>query len=56
MSNNDDVKKQADDDIAELPAETAAGNADPAGGVQTDPKQYEKEHEGQYGGGSSGQS
>lgn len=56
MSTNDDLRKQAGEDIADLPAETAAGNADPAGGVQTDPKQYEKEHEGQYGEGSSGES
>jgi hypothetical protein len=53
---NDDLKKQADEEISELPAETAAGNADPAGGVETDPKQYEQEHEGQYGTGSSDQS
>lgn len=52
MSNNDDLKKQADEDIADLPAETAAGNADPAGGVKGDPKQYEEEHEGRYGEGS----
>jgi hypothetical protein len=55
-STNDDLKKQADEAISDLPAETAAGNADPAGGSQTDPEQYEKEHGGQYADGGSGQS
>jgi hypothetical protein len=49
----DDLKQKADEDIADLPAETAAGNADPAGGVSTDPKKYEAEHAGQYTEGSS---
>lgn len=53
---NEDLKKQADAEIAELPAESAAGNADPAGGVDTDPKTYEQEHEGQHGGGSASRS
>jgi hypothetical protein len=53
---DEDLKQKADDAIADLPAETAAGNADPAGGVSTDPKKYEDEHAGQYTEGSPEQS
>jgi hypothetical protein len=52
---NDDLRKQADEEMAELPAETAAGNADPAGVVDTDPKKYDEEQAGRYTEGSSGQ-
>jgi hypothetical protein len=47
-SSNDDLKKKADEEVSNLPAETAAGNADPAGGVDTDPKTYDEEQAGRY--------
>ncbi len=34
----DDLEARAKDYVEQLPAETALGNADPAGGVDTDPK------------------
>lgn len=34
----DDLEGRAKDYIENLPAETALGNPDPAGGVDTDPK------------------
>lgn len=34
----DDLEARAKDYIENLPAETALGNADPAGGSDTDPK------------------
>ena len=34
----DDLEARAKDYIEHLPAETALGNPDPAGGVDTDPK------------------
>ena len=37
-SNEDDLKARAKRHIEQLPAETALGNADPAGGVDDDPK------------------
>lgn len=45
---SDDLKKQADEAISGLPAETALGNADPAGGVAGDPGRYEQQHAGQH--------
>lgn len=47
-SSNDDLRQQADQELSGLPAETALGNADPAGGVQADPQQYDREHAGQH--------
>ncbi|HET8614559.1 MAG TPA: hypothetical protein VFL94_03465 [Actinomycetales bacterium] len=47
-SSKDDLKKQADEEVSNLPAETAAGNADPAGGVEADPKAYDEEQAGRY--------
>jgi hypothetical protein len=35
---NDDLRERARQHIQQLPAETALGNADPAGGVDDDPK------------------
>jgi hypothetical protein len=35
---DDDLKARAKRHIEQLPAETALGNADPAGGVDDDPK------------------
>jgi hypothetical protein len=35
---NDDLRERAREHIEQLPAETALGNADPAGGVQDDPQ------------------
>jgi hypothetical protein len=35
---DDDLKARAKDYVEHLPAESALGNADPAGGVDTDPK------------------
>ena len=37
----DDLETRAKDYVEHLPAETALGNADPAGGVDADPKAYE---------------
>ena len=37
-SHDDDLKARAKRHIEQLPAETALGNADPAGGVDDDPK------------------
>jgi hypothetical protein len=34
----DDLRERAREHIQQLPAETALGNADPAGGVQDDPQ------------------
>jgi hypothetical protein len=34
----DDLEARAKDYVEHLPAETALGNADPAGGVDSDPK------------------
>ncbi len=34
----DDLRERARQHIEQLPAETALGNADPAGGVQDDPQ------------------
>jgi hypothetical protein len=35
---NDDLRERARQHVQQLPAETALGNADPAGGVDDDPK------------------
>jgi hypothetical protein len=35
---DDDLRERAKRHIEQLPAETALGNADPAGGVDDDPK------------------
>jgi len=35
---DDDLKARAKQHVEQLPAETALGNADPAGGVDDDPK------------------
>jgi hypothetical protein len=42
---NDDLRERAREQVEHLPAETALGNADPAGGVDEDPKAYDAEHE-----------
>ena len=34
----DDLRERARQHVEQLPAETALGNADPAGGVQDDPQ------------------
>ena len=34
---NDDLRERAREHVEQLPAETALGNADPAGGVMDDP-------------------
>ena len=45
MSNDDqDLRDEAKQRMEEMPAETAAGNADPAGGSDEDPKEYEEQH------------
>jgi hypothetical protein len=38
----DDLEKRAKDYVEHLPAETALGNADPAGGTDADPKTFEE--------------
>ena len=35
---DDDLRERARQHVQQLPAETALGNADPAGGVDEDPK------------------
>jgi hypothetical protein len=35
---NDDLRERARQHVEQLPAETALGNPDPAGGVDDDPK------------------
>jgi hypothetical protein len=35
---DDDLRQRAKEHVQQLPAETALGNADPAGGVDEDPK------------------
>ena len=35
---DDDLRERAREHVQQLPAETALGNADPAGGVDSDPK------------------
>ena len=37
-SPDDDLRERARQHVQQLPAETALGNADPAGGVQDDPE------------------
>jgi hypothetical protein len=37
----DDLEARAKDYVEHLPAETALGNADPAGGVDSDPKAFD---------------
>jgi hypothetical protein len=44
----DDLETRAKDYVEHLPAETALGNADPAGGVDADPQTFEDTSE--YGG------
>jgi hypothetical protein len=39
---NDDLRERARKHVEQMPAETALGNADPAGGVDEDPKAYEE--------------
>jgi hypothetical protein len=41
----DDLEARAKDYVEHLPAETALGNADPAGGVESDPKAFEAAEE-----------
>ena len=38
----DDLEARAKDYVEQLPAETALGNADPAGGTDTDPETFEE--------------
>jgi hypothetical protein len=47
--NDDDLRERAREHVEELPAETALGNPDPAGGSTEDPKAYDQEHEGKQG-------
>jgi hypothetical protein len=44
-----DLEAEAKKHIAELPAETALGNADPEGGGIGTPAEFVKEHEGKGG-------
>jgi hypothetical protein len=39
---NEDLKARAKDYVEHLPAETALGNADPAGGSTDDPELYDE--------------
>jgi hypothetical protein len=45
---DEDLKARAKDYVEHLPAETALGNPDPAGGVDADPKTFEET--GEFGG------
>lgn len=42
-------EEEAKEHIDSMPAETALGNADPAGGGEGTPAEYVKEHEGKGG-------
>jgi hypothetical protein len=42
---DDELRERAREHVEQLPAETALGNADPAGGSTEDPKAYEEAHE-----------
>jgi hypothetical protein len=39
---DDDLRERAREHVEQIPAETALGNPDPAGGVNEDPKAYEE--------------
>jgi hypothetical protein len=39
---NDDLRERARKHVEQMPAETALGNPDPAGGSTEDPKSYEE--------------
>lgn len=41
---NDELRERARERIEEMPAETALGNRDPAGGGEGDPKDFPPEH------------
>jgi hypothetical protein len=41
-SQRDDLRERARQHVEQMPAETALGNADPAGGVAEDPKLYDE--------------
>ncbi|WP_176445738.1 hypothetical protein [Blastococcus mobilis] len=43
---HDDLQARAKDYVEHLPAETALGNADPAGGSTDDPELYDENAEG----------
>jgi hypothetical protein len=44
MTNNDDeLRRRAHDRMQDMPAETALGNPDPAGGSSEDPKAIDEE-------------
>ena len=43
---HDDLKARAKDYVEHLPAESALGNADPAGGSTDDPELYDENAEG----------
>ncbi len=45
-SPDDDLRERARRHIEQLPAETALGNADPAGGSTDDPELYDENAEG----------
>ena len=38
---NDDLRERAREHVEQMPAETALGNPDPAGGSMEDPKVYD---------------
>ena len=44
-SPDDDLRERAKQHVQQLPAETALGNADPAGGVDADPQTFEETSE-----------
>jgi len=46
---NDDLRERAREHVEQMPAETALGNPDPAGGSTDDPKLYDEEAEGKEG-------
>ena len=46
---HEDLQSRAKEYVEKLPAETALGNADPAGGVATDPKEFDEKAQSQDG-------
>jgi len=47
--NDDDLRERAREHVEQMPAETALGNPDPAGGSSDDPKAYDEEAKGKEG-------
>ena len=47
--NDDDLRERAREHVEQMPAETALGNPDPAGGSTEDPERYDEDEKGKHG-------